>query len=133
MVSARGNGGRRRDNTIRLTGGGAVCENSIVQVGVLVGNVRLERLGQVQLGHRFGVHVSLIAVEQGPPDGLTTGLLQGLRLFPIRRHRQFHLQEHLAEYVVALSVAEHGAHHVRVHPSRVLGHNLDSVKNKKNR
>lgn len=100
---------------------------------VVVGNVRLQGLGQIQFGHGFGVHVLLAAAEQRLPYRLAAQLLQRMRLHPLRGQRLFDLEEHRSEYVVALSVTEHGAHDVRVHPGRVLAHALrDKQKNKIN-
>lgn len=91
---------------------------------VVVGDVRLQGLGQVQLGHRVGVRVTVAAAEQRPPYGLAAQLLQRVRLHPLGCQGLFYLEEHRSEYIVTLSVTEHGAHDVRVHPGRVLAHRL---------
>lgn len=94
----------------------------------VVGDEWLERLGQPERGHRFGVRVPLTAAKQRPPDGLAAQLLQRVRAHPLRRQCFFYLEEHWPEDVVALCVTEHGAHDVRVHPGRVLAHRLLSRK-----
>lgn len=96
----------------------------------MVGDVRLQGLGQVELGHRVGVRVALAAAKQRPPNRLAAQLLQRVRVHPLRRKRFFDLEEYWSENVVALRVTEHGAHDVRVHPGRVLAHRL--IKKKKN-
>lgn len=96
----------------------------------LVANVRLQRLGQFQLGHGIGQHVVLAPVEQRVPYGLPALLLQRSRLHPLGRQRRLDLEEHRPEYVVALSVAEHGAHDVYVHSTGVVAHRLRADKYK---
>lgn len=91
-------------------------------VSVVVGDEVLQGLGQVQLGHGFGVRVAPATAKQRPPYRLSAQVLQRVRLHPLGRQGLFDLEEHRPEYVIALGVTEHGAHDVRVHPVRVLAH-----------